>query len=87
MSSGAARAHEFTRLVALTSMAYVWTRMAETAHSKLSAEPNNNTEFYEDKIATANFFMDEVELQSRNLLSFIARPNPEEHLKIPNLEL
>ncbi|WP_424933283.1 acyl-CoA dehydrogenase C-terminal domain-containing protein [Amaricoccus macauensis] len=65
-----AAATDYLRLFGLTALAYLWTRMAETAQLKLT-EGDDPDGFYAAKIATARFYMERVLPQSGALLSQI----------------
>jgi hypothetical protein len=47
---------DYLRLFALVAMAYVWARMAKTAHARLALGAEDSG-FYEANLATARFFM------------------------------
>jgi len=49
-----AAATDYLRIFALTSFAWLWTRMAQVAQNK---QDNDNSGFYQTKIQTARFFM------------------------------
>jgi alkylation response protein AidB-like acyl-CoA dehydrogenase len=53
-----AAATDLLRLMALTSMAWMWNRIAVAAHKGLAA--GNDNEFYETKLNTARFYMQRV---------------------------
>jgi butyryl-CoA dehydrogenase len=61
-------ASDYLRLFGLVALAYMWTRMAEIAISKLDGE---NPGFYQAKVDTAAFFMQRLLPQSGALLASI----------------
>jgi butyryl-CoA dehydrogenase len=63
-----AAASDYLRLFGLTALAYLWTRMAEIALTKLEGEERR---FYQAKIDTARFYMQRLLPQSGGLFSAI----------------
>ncbi len=51
---------DYLRLFALVALAFIWAQLAKLAISKLAEGANEDTRFYESKIATARFFMAKV---------------------------
>jgi hypothetical protein len=60
-----AAATDLLRLMALTVMAYMWSRIAKAAHAGLAA--GNDNAFYETKLATGRFFAKRVLPQTTSL--------------------
>ncbi|MEM7260112.1 MAG: acyl-CoA dehydrogenase C-terminal domain-containing protein, partial [Pseudomonadota bacterium] len=50
-------------------LAYMWTRAAATAHTALQNPDNTEREFYETKIATAEFYFDKLLPRTRALVA------------------
>jgi len=63
-----AAASDYLRLFGLTALAFLWTRMAETALAKADNDPDG---FYAAKVATARFFMDRMLPQTGALFSAV----------------
>lgn len=51
---------DYMHLFGLVSLGYMWAMMAKTAQEKIAAGANGSAEFYENKLATARFFMDRL---------------------------
>ncbi|MDF1599104.1 acyl-CoA dehydrogenase C-terminal domain-containing protein [Mesorhizobium sp. YIM 152430] len=51
---------DYMHLFGLVSLGYMWAMMAKTAQEKIAAGDNGSAEFYENKLATARFFMDRL---------------------------
>lgn len=51
---------DYMHLFGLVSLGYMWAMMAKTAQEKIAAGVNGSAEFYENKLATAGFFMDRL---------------------------
>jgi acyl-CoA dehydrogenase len=51
---------DYMHLFGLVSLGYMWAMMAKTAQEKIAAGANDSAEFYENKLATARFFMDRL---------------------------
>ncbi|MCO6388322.1 acyl-CoA dehydrogenase C-terminal domain-containing protein [Aliihoeflea sp. 40Bstr573] len=51
---------DYMHLFGLVSLGYMWAMMAKTAQEKLSEGANGSAAFYENKLATARFFMDRL---------------------------
>jgi len=66
--AGAAAA-DYLRLFGLTTLGYLWARMAETALPKV--ETDDPAGFYRAKVATARFFMERLLPQTGSLFSAI----------------
>ncbi|TNC87342.1 MAG: hypothetical protein CSH36_14230 [Thalassolituus sp.] len=65
-----AAATPYLRLFALTSLAYFWSRMAQTAQQNLD-EGSTEIDFYQSKIKTAEFFMHKLLPQQLALMAEI----------------
>jgi alkylation response protein AidB-like acyl-CoA dehydrogenase len=55
-----AASDDYLRLFALTALAFMWCRMAETAGAKLTEGASGDAAFYEAKLKTARFYMERV---------------------------
>jgi acyl-CoA dehydrogenase len=51
---------DYMHLFGLVSLGYMWAMMAKAAQEKIAAGANGSAEFYENKLATARFFMDRL---------------------------
>jgi butyryl-CoA dehydrogenase len=63
-----AAAYDYLHLFGLTTMAYCWARMAETAQTKLKGD---TTGFYQAKLDTARFYMERILPRTSGLFSAI----------------
>ena len=50
---------DFLRLMALTTMGWIWAQSAKVAHEKLASGADNK-QFYENKVTTARFFFERM---------------------------
>ncbi len=67
-NEAAAASSDYLRLFGLTTLAYLWTRMAEISLDKLDGD---EARFYQAKVDTARFFMQRLLPQSGGLFSAI----------------
>ena len=65
-----AAATPYLRLFALTTVAYFWSRMAQIAQQQLAAG-TSETEYYDAKVKTAQFYMEKILPQVNGLLTEI----------------
>ncbi|UZK02934.1 acyl-CoA dehydrogenase C-terminal domain-containing protein [Venatoribacter cucullus] len=65
-----AAATPYLRLFALTTVAYFWSRMAQIAQQQLAAG-TSETEYYDAKVKTAQFYMEKILPQVNGLLTDI----------------
>lgn len=68
----AAGSVEYQRMFALVVLGYVWARQAAVALEKIKAGTDEKA-FYEEKLATARFYMNRILPQTISLLSAITR--------------
>jgi alkylation response protein AidB-like acyl-CoA dehydrogenase len=68
-NQAAAGATEYLRMCGLISFAFIWAKQAAIAQAKIA--DGQNTSFYEQKLATARFYMARVLPQTLSLLALI----------------